>query len=649
MGQIATTPEKNDKIQEQIKDIKSLEGEIDLIATDFILKQNFKDLNDLMNKDTCDKLIVLTSEILANLFKDRDISYLEKRFDGAPQKTSENMHFVQKNKLGDILQSKDPEKIYQCIGIAKYYIQVAHLFAAITMSVNPQYTYKVAPSTVTVADQGVYQQFSGDNIIQTNAQYKTVTWDKKDQIPKGVEVKTSFNGLCQSRINVLSNGNENPMGNPFPDNDTSNVVINPSICETNFGNNLDEEPGIPELEALYLDVYDYSLGQFTEMSDNMKKKYQEDLKTFYTTFTGEQVVPDDITSFKKIPIVNYSKTVGCDKKNAQFDVDVNFKGSIVKRVNENIILFDDNGSGSGEILNEVTGFPKEDIELQVVKAKNIGQAGYKVTLFCIPAHDPIPSTDKEDEEDVEYIIITFVNESAGLYRNPISGNLGDKLFKDYATKLQDMINTTKKNKAKLLSILEQVFEKVPASDNSPSVVKINSDLTQSGLTSLIETTRGAIISMYLSCEKDFSDILKVFDAIIDRQILSEAESTQEQLKELSYSLIDENPAEELKQHDEDENTEAALTNLFDESEEVKEAHVVRKEKNAAVVLQSMVRGNQVRTKLKKQPASDQEPEDTAQNQLDIEKEMKLKEINELALKASFGNQTRKRTLDRAEE
>ena len=42
-------------MEKQIKDIKSLEGEIDLIATDFILKQNFKDMSDLMNKDTCDK------------------------------------------------------------------------------------------------------------------------------------------------------------------------------------------------------------------------------------------------------------------------------------------------------------------------------------------------------------------------------------------------------------------------------------------------------------------------------------------------------------------------------------------------------------------------------------------------------------------
>ena len=55
--------------------------------------------------------------------------------------------------------------------------------------------------------------------------------------------------------------------------------------------NLNREAGISELEQIYKDVYDYDLGQFTKMSSKSKGQYNEDLRRFYTAFTGKKACP----------------------------------------------------------------------------------------------------------------------------------------------------------------------------------------------------------------------------------------------------------------------------------------------------------------------------------------------------------------------
>ena len=52
---------------------------------------------------------------------------------------------------------------------------------------------------------------------------------------------------------------------------------------------LGQEIGIPELEKLYYDIYDFGTGKFNAMSRKARNAYQQDLKTFYKTFTGKNV------------------------------------------------------------------------------------------------------------------------------------------------------------------------------------------------------------------------------------------------------------------------------------------------------------------------------------------------------------------------
>ena len=52
---------------------------IDYIATYYILTMDFKSLSNLANKEYCDKLVVITSDIIKNYFNDMQINYLAQR------------------------------------------------------------------------------------------------------------------------------------------------------------------------------------------------------------------------------------------------------------------------------------------------------------------------------------------------------------------------------------------------------------------------------------------------------------------------------------------------------------------------------------------------------------------------------------------
>lgn len=79
---------------------------------------------------------------------------------------------------------------------------------------------------------------------------------------------------------------------------------------------MSDEEGIPELEFLYRDIYDYYKGKYTSMSDKSKKQYMSDLKTFYTTFTGQSNMPESITKFSDIPLKDFHSQSLCQDRDS---------------------------------------------------------------------------------------------------------------------------------------------------------------------------------------------------------------------------------------------------------------------------------------------------------------------------------------------
>ena len=91
MGGTESKPEK------EIKKVLNLPDFLDVIATKYILTQNFEDLKNLGRKEYCNKLIILTSEVIKKFFTDKDITYLAERIEhGIPYNrlTKENIIYL---------------------------------------------------------------------------------------------------------------------------------------------------------------------------------------------------------------------------------------------------------------------------------------------------------------------------------------------------------------------------------------------------------------------------------------------------------------------------------------------------------------------------------------------------------------------------
>ena len=409
MGNFASSDKKTQKSFDNFYDI------IDYIATDYILTMNFKSLSKLSEKEYCDKLVVLTSDIIDRYFTETQVEFLAQRIkDGVEVNTlkKENIRFINKDNLDDLDVSNDNQKSIRkkrvCIGIAKFYVKIAHIFSAIVMTINPVYTYK-------------------DSTGQT---VKT-TLLEKDKIPKNVNRKLFKLNICDNRIRALKKGIET-------DPETGDTFLQPRVCDMNSdksGNlkSVSDEPGITELMRLYLDdKYDYSNGTFNGMSEETTSQFKKDLALFYKAFTGNESMPDTIKQFSDIKLRDYGKKTGCQQPNP--------------------------------ILSQK----------------------YKL-------------------------------------------NPKDELFVKYADNIKKMIQSATDNQYKLLDVINDIFTYVNDPYTGKRVIRINPLLTDILLQKAIEKTRKFIIDLYVKCEMDYVNGVKIFEAIVESKII---ETTQKQIKHL---------------------------------------------------------------------------------------------------------------------
>jgi len=398
---------------------------IDYIATYYILTMDFKSLSKLSEKAYCDKLVILTSDIVERYFNDTEVTYLAQRVKNGVQVNDlkkERLSFINKDNLESLDISNDAQKSLKkkrvCIGIAKFYVKVAHVFAAIVMTINPVYSYKDA----------------------TGQTVKTGLLEK-DKIPKNVDRKLYKLNICDNRIRALKKGE-------IIDDVAGDITIQPRVCDMNstkigLEKTLADEPGITELMNLYLDDnYDYSNGTFTGMSDNTKTQFMKDLQSFYTAFTGNETMPPEIRKFSDIKLRDYNKKPGCQ------------------------------------------------------------------------GDKPI-------------------------FKNKYKMNKKDELFVKYADNTKKMIQSAADNQSKLLTIVNEIFTYVIDPYSSKKVIRINPKLTDDSLQIAIEKTRKFIVELYIKCEIDYVNGIKIYEAIVESKILETTQKQIETLKKEASSIIQE--------------------------------------------------------------------------------------------------------------
>lgn len=397
---------------------------MDYIASYYILTMDFISLRKLYDKEYCDKLVILTSEIIGKYFTGMEISYLNEDINKNLNK--EKFIFINKDNLEKI-DIQDPEKKKQvCNNIAKFYIKIAHVFATILTTINPVYTYK--------DEDG--------NTVQTDIYGKS-------KIPVDADISIFKMNICDNRINALKrdldlNANEN-----------DEIHVNPQICSLNVkpinktGSNsdvanektLEDEPGIPELMQLYYDDnYDYETGKFSGMSETSKKLFEENLQHFYKVFSNGKDKPENITKFSDIKLRDFHNKPECQGDKPAFETDA--KG-------------------------------------------------------------------------------TFTNE----------------LFKQYAENIKRMIQKTNENQEKLLQILNKLFSYTTEPQTNKKIIRVNPMLNEEMLQAVILETREILVNLYLTCETDFINGIKIYEAIIEQMILETAQNQIKTFQKMSDSLV----------------------------------------------------------------------------------------------------------------
>ena len=322
----------------QIPKKKTLSSTIDYLAANYILTSNFQDLKNLTDPQYCKNLVILTSDVINRYLSETELEYLKQRLEGGEEvlkmSSPEKIAYFNKNKLDKMDVKSDLKKKRMCIAIAKYYVQIFHIFNAIAHTINPVYTWK-------------------DKFGST----VSIDYEHRNDIPKDIQPTISKANLCSSRLNALMKDRSSL------DSYTSGdiIEINAKFCSLNANKDgsskkLVSEPGIPELETLYYDVYDYNTGKFNSMSPEMKQEYEKDLKMFYILFTGDEKLTKfkDINKFGQIPLRDYQKINQC-KKNGAFQKKYNgtLKEKFFKEYIENVKTMMKNTEANQKVLLDI--------------------------------------------------------------------------------------------------------------------------------------------------------------------------------------------------------------------------------------------------------------------------------------------------------
>ena len=504
----------NQKIEEdpETKDMK-IENVIDHIASKFITQASFQELQNLHKQEYCNKLVVLTAKVIKHHLNDMEIDYMAQRTEKGVEinKTSKaNVLYLAKDDLDRLDVSNTTKKQRMCMGIAKFYIKIAHLFAAIAMTINPQYTYT-----------------DSDGIE------KTISIHERNKIPRGTNYKYTRKNLCSRRLEALKPTQNTENGIRVKGkNCKMNLKIQKSIDGINVPiENLQnmmfiDEPGVPQLELLYYDDYDLNTGKYVGMTEKYETKYKEDLSTFYTTFTGDKSLPNDVSiRLTNLPIDITDQILGqIFKSDGKIEyIDIKSDGSAIIRFDKpsgQKSALKKNGTDSG-------GFPLNIEKYEIKKFSDIPLKDFHNQNLC---------KDKESPWHQSYM-----------------GSPSSKLFKDYADHYKNMIQQSQQLEKKLLSVVKQVFSYWIDPQKQQKQLTINPELNMTKLQELVDEARDTIIQLYINCEKDFQKGLEIFESIVrskmvetSQQRLANFDKKAEQLKE---SKTDHIPEEDMAPED----------------------------------------------------------------------------------------------------
>lgn len=260
----------------------SLTARVDQIAAKYIARSS-SDFYRFKDPKYCDDLVILTSKALNTQLNSFELAEM----DESQKSGRESVWVTTQSRARDLGLRRSADKTKLCQRIARFYVQIAHVFAAIQAAVKPITEH---------AD------------TRHGHRYHESTPDPK-------------RAACARRLAALAPVEHEGIMTLEPD----------KICRINRPRGRVEDgqpttvsmadelaPGFAKLEALYEDKWDEEKGKFSGRSESMKAKYEADVVAFFKAFTGADPALDEngkslIKHFGSIQLTPYQDDPKCFK------------------------------------------------------------------------------------------------------------------------------------------------------------------------------------------------------------------------------------------------------------------------------------------------------------------------------------------------
>jgi hypothetical protein len=484
-----------------------LPDEIDRIASNYILSQNFADMNKLSEKDHCDKLVILTAKIIDKnlnpleqksllksiINKGDSVKKVEKKEEGEKKEEAEDKkpgvegaEPLEKKPAEDKkpgveglaalraepldkkpaedkkpgvegaepLEKKEQEGGVEgaeplaepldeepnCIEIAKYYVKIAHVFAAIMKTINP---------VITATDKKTGKKQKYDLMTKTD-------------MPTDAEIDAiEHNNFCSRRLNNLIQESD------YNRRDPRNILLSlkPRFCDMNYDKNTKKT----------LKFYE----EKKEKAGGEKKKKKDD-------DDSEKNDSDEKDSDKKKDSDEDEKKEGDKKKKKKEEGDEEKEEKEEKgekkekeekeekeekkeeKFVKNETPSDSNSEiGIPELMNlyydeydQTAGvFNKMSAQMQQIYEKDVATFYKAFTNKDIPTDENgEPTIKRFDQIPLREFHKNEKCKDAGIFTQNYEGSMNDKLYQTYALHINTMLNNMNDTYNKLLTILKQLFK-----------------------------------------------------------------------------------------------------------------------------------------------------------------------------------------------
>ena len=487
----------------------SLDDLVTHITDNYIATLNFQDMRKLSDRKYCNKLVILTAKIINKNMKAADIEFLNKRYVNENGKqievtntATEKIYYMNKDDLPKLDASNtNDNKFNMCIGIAKFYVKIAHIFSAIATTVNPTFVIEEHE------EHGHEEHAEGHDAEGHDAEGHDADAEGHNEA-EGHDADAEGHGVEEHGMDI-------PVAVPMP----SVNLLKPHVGGTT--------ENIVPIIAPHTSEPHTSEPSLKEISLEDKEHLPEDnsVKVKYTLCDQRL---NALLNTHNLDILNdkaklYSKENVIKPAVCSMNLPEN-KNTLEKEpgIPELYELYKDEYDYSN-------GTFKMSDAMRKVYEKDVNEF-YKM----FTGNDIVPP---EIKTFSDITLRTFANSSvckkdAANKIPEYSISVKDKLFKKYIDNLKQMKETSEENQNKLLDQLNKIFLTQTNPKTNKIEVTLQPDLNDTKLQKILEDTRNIIVELYINCEKDFYEGFQIFEAIVEAQIFE----TNEMRKTQSFSM-----------------------------------------------------------------------------------------------------------------